>query len=204
MIKSKMSKTKLLILIIDVIIIIGLTISIMIKLNKRNGEDVIIEEPTASNTFVYKKFTLKLPDGVEAKLGADDEFKFELSSDKWRAVVEIFLCGDETMIESPSKYYDTLIKNNYKVDVAHRFDINDKQVLIYNRYYDNNSLLCYFRGILTYGYEIELFNNDGSFDIMYVSDVMNILSDMDYDYETEKIYYYHIVDYSRDANLRDE
>ena len=79
------------------------------------------------------------------------------------------------------------MKLNYKVDVAHRFDINDKQVLIYNRYDDNNSLLCYFRGILTYGYEIELFNNDGSFDIMYVSDVMNILSDMDYDYETEKI-----------------
>ena len=97
------------------------------------------------------------------------------------------------IFEKRDKYYQSLLDLNYNVDNSYEDTINGVPVLIYNKHIDDNSnsILCYFKINSPFSVEVELINNDGSLKKDALNELVNIIYNNSYDYEsTEKYEYY--------------
>ena len=185
-IKNHKKIFKIVMLIIDIIAIVVLAL-LFIKWNSNNNDN----SDTDYNEVKYKKFTLHIPSYIEYSDANNRNFK--LIGNDYEAIVEIFIDKDNYMFEKKDKYYRLLLDNGNDVDNSYEETINDIPTLIYNKHFDDgkNSLLCYFRINSPFSVEIELINNDGSLKKDAINELINILSNNSYDYEsTEKFEYY--------------
>ena len=184
-IKKNKSLFKIIMLIIDIIAIVIL-VFLFVKWNSNNNDN----SDTDYNEVKYKKFTLQIPNQIEYSDANDKNFK--LKGNDYEAIVEIFIDEANYMFEKKDKYYQAL-KSSFDVDNPYEEIINDIPVLIYNKRIDDNSnsLLCYFRINSPFSVEIELINNDGSLKKNALNELVNIMRNSTYDYDsTEKFEYY--------------
>ena len=184
-IKKNKSLFKIIMLIIDIIAIVILAF-LFVKWNSNNNDN----SDTDYNEVKYKKFTLQIPNQIEYRDANDKNFK--LKGNDYEAIVEIFIDEANYMFEKKDKYYQAL-KSSFDVDNPYEEIINDIPVLIYNKRIDDNSnsLLCYFRINSPFSVEIELINNDGSLKKNALNELVNIMRNSTYDYDsTEKFEYY--------------
>ncbi len=204
-IKTKPSIFKILLIVIDIIVLIGFIIIVILwfrdKKNENNNQNNQIDNSIVSSNFKYKKFTFKMPDNI--KYNVIDDKRFELSSDNYRAVVEIFIDENNYMLLKSDAYYKALIDYGYNVDKPYETKINNIPVLIYNKHDENNSLYCHFQTREPFSIEIELFNKDNTFKIDYLESIMTILLDNEYDYDSEEKFAYYSTENDPKFNNKD-
>lgn len=183
--KNHKTLFKIIMLIIDIIAIIILAL-LFIKWNSsKNDSDTNLKE------INYKKFTFQIPQ--EMSYSEVDNKKFKLVTSNYEAIIEIFVDEANYMFEKRDKYYHLLLDDGYNVDNSYEETINGIPVLIYNKHIDDNSnsILCYFRINSPFSAEIELINNDGSLKKDALNELVNIIYNNSYDYQsTEKFEYY--------------
>ncbi len=186
----KNDRIKVLIICIDIIAVIGLiyTFCVWIKNNKNNIDNT--KEETTTKTVIYKKFTFYIPSEVE--YSPIDEYKFKLKGEDYEAVIEIFLDNETNMLNYPEIFYNDLIKAGKNVDNYEIITVNEQNVVTYKLHEDNNSTLCYVKGIPEgFAYEINLYNNNNTFDTSRLKEIIDILYNCTYNHQTEKTYNYY-------------
>lgn len=188
-------------LVIDIIAIIILLIKYFDWNNKKNisnNNNQIVDKQ--KKEYEFKKFTFSIPNDI--KYSVIDEFNFKLKSENYEAIVEIILNHEINMLTYPELYYEDLHKRNINVDPAKDLTMNNRKLIIYNKHGDSgiNSILCYFRYNQDFDYEVEIFNDDNSFNTKNLSEIMNILLDAKYDYKSTKKYNYYMWDFVEELN----
>ena len=197
---KKSNILKIVLVTIDIIVIIGFIIISIIWFNNHNNsknEDNTTTKET--KTITYKKFTYEIPEDVSFK--EIDDKKFELSNNNYRAIIEIFIDNNNYMFEKKDKYFKALLDMGYKVDEPYETAIGDAPIIIYNRYDDNNSMICHFKTPSLFTIELEVFNKDNSFDKGNIESLVKILRNEKYDYSSEEKYSYY--DVSKDSYFKD-
>lgn len=185
------NKFKIIIICVDIIALIGLIYIFCVwTANHKNNEDnTDLQEETSQKTATYKKFTYKLPQEVEYNLV--DEFKFKLMGRGYQAIIEIFLDDETNMFNYPEIFYNDLIKEGKNVDKHEIITINNKKVVTYKLHEDKNSTLCYIKGTPEgFAYEINLYNDDNTFNTDKLSGIIDILLNCTYDDQAEIAYEY--------------
>lgn len=186
--KNKNTIYKVLIIIIDIIFLICFIFT-AIKWVNNHKEKV---QPIVNKNVTYKKFTFELPNDISYR-ELDNKF-FELKSDTFQAIVEIFLDPKHFMFAKRDNYYQVLLNAGVQVEKPYEITITDKKVLIYHKHDNKNSLLCYFQIQEGFAVEIELFNDDNSFDTKNLTKLVSIISNNKYDYESLEKYVYYTTD----------
>ena len=139
------------------------------------------------NVFQFKNFKYELSQNV--KFSNYDEYKFKIESDNWYAIIEPSI-DKEKQIYNTDISYKLLKKYKYDVSEPKELMVGNTKVIVYEKF-DTKTLLCYFLTEEEYGFEIEIYNNDGSFNTQSIYEIVNYLSN--YEYDNSETYEYVII-----------
>ena len=121
-----MNKTfKIILVIIDIIALIGF---IIITINWFSDNNSIKSEEITSNNVTtreikYKRFVFYIDNNIEYQ--EIDEKRFELISDDYHAIVEIFIDSNNYIVKDKATYYQPLQDNNYQVEYPYEINITN-------------------------------------------------------------------------------
>ena len=178
------------VILIDIIIIV---MFLLIKTNIISTNKNNIENEVTNNVSVkkFKSFLFDVPNNINFDYGESSD-RFILEADEWKAIITIFIDKNNYIFRYSDVYYNVLLKEGYHPEEANSVMIDNNQVVTYNNRYENeNSVLCYFKGTDYFAYEVELFNRDNSFGTEKLSEVMEVLLNAKYDSKSdEKFLYY--------------
>ena len=179
------NKLKIFMIIIDIIVLISICSSYYI---------LTYQENTPTNTtqyFVFKNFKYKLSENI--KFTNYDEYKFKIESDNWYAIIEPSI-DKEKQIYNTDISYKLLKKYKFNISKPEELIIDNTKVIKYEKY-DTKTLLCYFITKEEYGFEIEIYNKDKSFNNQSINEIIKILNN--YEYDNSKTYEYVIINLSK-------
>ena len=196
-----MKKSKIILIIIDIIAICGVIYIYYTWQNKQklNDNNPDIEEKNNNNEDIiyndvtFKKFIYSLPSNI--KYSELNEYEFKLENDEFDATIEILIHDDTNMLNYPELYYDVLKEDGIKVSEP----IKEKKGLIdivkYNKTNDDgkNTVLYYFKYDDNFDYELELYDTGDN-----LGNIMNILLSAKYDNESKEKYNYHVWDFAEE------
>ncbi len=168
-------------IIVDIVVIIIMVCFLYTKyINYKKAN----EKP---NVFQFKNFKYELSQNV--KFSNYDEYKFKIESDNWYAIIEPSI-DKEKQIYNTDISYKLLKKYKYDVSEPKELMVGNTKVIVYEKF-DTKTLLCYFLTEEEYGFEIEIYNNDGSFNTQSIYEIVNYLSN--YEYDNSETYEYVII-----------
>ena len=185
---------KYVMLIIDIIAITLIIVEYLKWNNNEQNKDNNLNQQIEK--IKYRKFTFEIPNDITYANDLTDDKKFKLTSNNYKAIIEIYFDPDDYIINYPDIYYNRLINDNYKVDKPYKINIGNTEITIFNKHDEKNSLLCYFKNFTPFGIEIELYNKDNTFATTYLESIIKILLNAKYDIEDETLYTYHKIDFS--------
>ncbi len=162
---------KTLIIIIDIFVFFGLIFLIInwSDNNKNNSKDSIIH---------FKDFTYTIPSDIEYI--SVETNSFVLNCDQYKAYVKIFTRNEVDLLTNVINYGDYMLNQDIEIISLNAFNIDDTTIYVYKKSNGKNSLLYYFDTIEPFLYEVELYNNDNSFNADYFSSIFNILKNASY------------------------
>ena len=135
-------------------------------------------------TFKFKKFIYKVPNGITMEKATDDTFK--IIGEDYEAIIDIFYTelGD---IHSQDAIYTALLKENgINAYLPTKGRIKDTDVLCFEKI-DVSERLCYLNTFEPFGYEVVL---KGNTDIENLDPVIDILIKGRYDTKSDEEYEY--------------
>ena len=182
---NKFRNFKIYMLIIDFIVI---TTIVFLLINQYNQSKESTTEYLQGADF--KKFTILYP--LDYEYNEVDDDTFSLKNNKYKANVKIFVMNGETTLGAyMDEYYEYLVANGASVVGPDYKTDGEITMYIFNKEENGvKSTLCYFQVITPYVYEVEIFNNDNSFDATSVDDIYSILYDTKYNEDDVKLYRY--------------
>lgn len=153
-----------------------------------NGSNNNIKE--CLKTYTFKEFTYDIP--CEYTAIEDDDKGFQVKTNNWSARIEPFIDRNNEMITYKDTAYDIRIKYGNNVNKPYDKKYNDKDSIIFEDL-DNSSVICYYDLDDIFDYEITLYNNDKSFNIDALDEIIPILDSAMF--EANDTYIYDEVDF---------
>ena len=188
-----MNKKKIIIIIIDIIVILGMIVSCNYtakeKSDVKNGNSSEKSNNEKISGYNFKKF--KYPYSSNVAFSYIDDEKFNLKGSTWSANVEIFIDINDSIFKYHDEYYKILKNFDMDVSESKKISINGNLVLIYEyrESNDKNALLCYLSTVDQFEYEITLYNNDNSFSIDNLNTIVEYLLQDEYKDDMTEIKY---------------
>ena len=192
--KRKMFKIIMIILDVLAIVMLLFVTKKWIDNNKNKNEN---EELKDYRTVKYKKFTLNIPNSVQYE--GIDEYTFRLANENYNAVVEIINNENNFVFDNYDRFYNTLLEDGYIINKYYSENIIETPVLIIDNYNNMNDTKLYFFKILNPFAVKIILTNENNISENDLATIINILTNASYDYDSDKLYNYHM--YAPNDNL---
>ena len=150
---------------LTIILIIALVINFIMQHNSDNTANIT---NVTNNTYKFRIFTYEFPSDL--KFSNYDKKHFKVEGQGWYAIVGMWYDNTKTIYRRTSDFQEQL---EYDMDVtfiSNIITIDDIQIITFHEE-QGKSLLCYFATDFAIDYEVEIFNQDGS----YKTDALNEL-----------------------------
>lgn len=171
-IKKKNISIKTVVIMIDIIVIIGVIISIILTNQRKKNDDI-------SYIQRFKCFIYNIPGKLNYKVDANDTLI--ISTKDWLASIDII--GDrQNYILNHKEILGELLENEYGTISIKEEIIDNTPVLIYEYKKEHETgMICYFKSLTEpYIYEITLQNVDGSYNKDSLSTLISIVMNGNY------------------------
>ncbi len=189
---------KRIIIIVDIIAVISIIFatSSYIKKSKNNNPS------TSGVTYKFKMFEYNVPNNLE--FSDLDDKKFQIKGDNWHAQVEIYIDENHALYDYENIFYE-LLKHNADsgIEEAEKVIVDQKVIVTYNKP-STKSVLCYYCSkIFPYAYEIEIYNDDNSYNTDVLNQIVDILEKATYDENDSNTYNYDVIDIEKLKQLNE-
>ena len=171
--------------------IIIFLVSKYINTNKSNSNNKPNSSPNIeTKSFTFRKYTYyNIPTNLTFSTFEDKIFK--ISSDGWYATVELLHDPDGYVIKYNKEYKDMLKEDGYIIDDTSLEQIENNYVVIHKSIFDNkNIVIADYTNREGFAYEIKIFNDNDSYDMECLKDIIKTLNNGKYDETNTEKYHY--------------
>ena len=166
------------------IIVIGLAIDFMIPGDNNSNKNNTLDIDVNNHIYKFKIFEYEIPEGLKFSDYKNKRFKIE--GNGWYIIVGI--CYDsDSIIYDDIENFQVAIKNAAdEITISDVIMIDDTKVITFQR---SKSILAYFATDFGFDYEVEIFNNDGSYKTDALNEIIGPLLNVTYENDGSNDFY---------------
>ena len=182
---------KIIILVIDFLTVAYL---IVLFVNYQNKQESYknIDKVENENVFKYRNFIFDVPNGMKMNASNDFDYKFEIKSVYYYALIEIYKDSNGHIINNPDLMYNEILNNGINVSKPAHIKVNEEDLITFNIDNSDKDKIILYKSIEPYVFFIQMFGyNDNT-----VNDMLSIFHTARLN--NDEKYFYRYYDFSEE------